>query len=163
MHAVGIGGVLLILLLVLGAGALGGWGMHGPWTGWGPWGRGGMGGPMHGPGPAGPWGTGTTPGSTSSPVAGAPTVTADAVDFGFRPVEIRVAAGQAVNLALANRGAILHDLFIPALGVRAVAGPGQQGLAGLRADVPGTYEFYCSVPGHREAGMVGRLVVMPRS
>jgi len=24
---------------------------------------------------------------------------------------------------------------------------------------PGTYEFYCTVPGHREAGMIGTLVV----
>ena len=24
---------------------------------------------------------------------------------------------------------------------------------------PGTYEFYCTIPGHREAGMVGSLVV----
>lgn len=24
---------------------------------------------------------------------------------------------------------------------------------------PGTYEFYCSIPGHREAGMKGTLVV----
>jgi uncharacterized cupredoxin-like copper-binding protein len=23
----------------------------------------------------------------------------------------------------------------------------------------GTYEFYCSIPGHRESGMVGTLVV----
>jgi uncharacterized cupredoxin-like copper-binding protein len=24
---------------------------------------------------------------------------------------------------------------------------------------PGTDEYYCSVPGHREAGMVGTLIV----
>ena len=24
---------------------------------------------------------------------------------------------------------------------------------------PGEYEFYCSVPGHREGGMVGTLIV----
>ncbi len=24
---------------------------------------------------------------------------------------------------------------------------------------PGTYDFYCNVPGHKEAGMVGTLIV----
>jgi uncharacterized cupredoxin-like copper-binding protein len=24
---------------------------------------------------------------------------------------------------------------------------------------PGTYDFYCSTPGHKEAGMVGKLIV----
>jgi nitrite reductase (NO-forming) len=83
------------------------------------------------------------------------------LDFRFQPAEIRIKAGQNVNIALANRGAIIHDITIPALQVSLVAQPGQRVTAGLAAARPGTYEFYCSVPGHREAGMVGRLVVVP--
>ncbi|MCZ7567724.1 MAG: cupredoxin domain-containing protein [Ardenticatenaceae bacterium] len=29
----------------------------------------------------------------------------------------------------------------------------------FRVDKPGTYEFACEIPGHKEAGMVGKLVV----
>jgi len=63
--------------------------------------------------------------------------------------------------ALTNRGAILHDVTIPALGFQLVAQPGQRAVGALTPTTPGTYEFYCSVPGHREAGMIGRLVVTP--
>jgi nitrite reductase (NO-forming) len=69
--------------------------------------------------------------------------------------------GQPINLELANRGVVVHDLTIPALGFQAAVQPGRQWTAGLRAPAAGTYEYYCSVPGHREAGMGGRLVVTP--
>ncbi|MBI4277022.1 MAG: cupredoxin domain-containing protein [Armatimonadetes bacterium] len=96
---------------------------------------------------------------SSAPAAGAPTIAAVAVDFKFTPPEIRIKAGQTVNLVLTNRGAILHDLIIPGLKFHAAAEPGKKGTASLTAAKPGTYEFYCSVPGHREAGMKGRLIV----
>jgi heme/copper-type cytochrome/quinol oxidase subunit 2 len=159
MHAMAVAGAVLILAAVLITG-MGGWGMPGPWTG--PGGRPDGGGwyrwmPHMGRG----WNRSGGTGTAQPPVAGAPSVAVDLVDFGIRPLEIRVKAGQPVNLALANRGRILHDLTIPAVGFQAVVQPGQRTAAALTAPASGTYDLYCSVPGHREAGMTGRLVVAP--
>ena len=39
--------------------------------------------------------------------------------------------------------------------------PGQSALALFQLAEPGAYTFYCDLPGHREAGMVGTLIVEP--
>jgi uncharacterized cupredoxin-like copper-binding protein len=39
------------------------------------------------------------------------------------------------------------------------AGPGQSATLDFTPSKPGTYEFWCTVPGHKEAGMRGTLVV----
>ncbi len=143
---------VVVLLAVLAVGlvlGMGGWGMHG-------W-RGMPGMPMmpH----MGRW----TPTPTSAPrvLPGARVVAVELVDFAFRPGAIRVRAGETVNLRLRNVGRVPHDLYVPGLGFRAALNPGQEVVAGLAADRPGTYEFYCTLPGHREAGMSGTLVVSP--
>ena len=142
MHGMAMGGVVLIVLALLAMGMLGGWNMPG-WRGGTPH----MGWSSRGGAPAQP------------AVAGAPVVPVSLVDFTFRPRDIRVRTEQPLNLQVTNQGGIPHDLTIPALGVQVVVQPGQQVITGLQAPVPGTYDFYCSVPGHREAGMVGRLIV----
>ena len=38
---------------------------------------------------------------------------------------------------------------------------GKPALALFTPTTPGTYTFYCHIPGHREAGMVGTLIVGP--
>lgn len=38
-------------------------------------------------------------------------------------------------------------------------GSGEQASVTFTPTEPGTYEFYCTVPGHREAGMIGQLTV----
>ena len=43
--------------------------------------------------------------------------------------------------------------------VAAHAMPGMSASVMFTPTQIGEYEFYCTIPGHREAGMVGRLIV----
>lgn len=53
-----------------------------------------------------------------------------------------------------------HDLDIPDLGIdMPLLDPGQSVPRTVALAKAGTFEYYCSVPGHKEAGMVGTLVV----
>lgn len=45
------------------------------------------------------------------------------------------------------------------LDVHVAANRGETVEGGLRADEAGQYTYYCSVAGHRDAGMEGTLVV----
>ncbi len=98
-------------------------------------------------------------GPATAEISGAPTVDVSAFEFGFEPSRVTVPAGQSVNLALINDGALYHDLTIPDLGFQLGAQPGQSARGGLAGAAPGEYGFLCSVPGHADAGMVGVLVV----
>jgi len=112
-------------------------------------------GPMH-PGMHQPDGNDA---SAPSPVAGAEEVMVIATDFSFDPDEMSVRAGQTVNLTLDNRGRLYHDLTIEGLGFVLTANAGERSSGALEVLQPGRYRFVCSVPGHAEAGMTGRLVV----
>jgi plastocyanin len=66
-----------------------------------------------------------------------------------------------VTIAMANPSSLSHSVAIEGNGVDAagevVAKDGTSiASAALK---PGTYTFYCAVPGHREAGMQGTLTV----
>jgi plastocyanin len=57
-----------------------------------------------------------------------------------------------------NKSGTPHDIVIDGKGQGAVVKDG--GISKFSADFqPGTYTFYCSVPGHRQAGMEGKLTV----
>jgi len=119
----------------------------------------GMGGGM-GPGMMGPghMGYGYDAQGTTAPIADAPTVTVTATDLRFSTAEITLTSGET-NLTLVNDGRLPHDLTVPALGIRVVAGPGQTTTVGLRDLPAGTYAGYCSVAGHADAGMRIAVVV----
>lgn len=116
-------------------------------------------GPEHAPGASATRGDqeGNTP-----PIDGAPEVAITADELAFSPGRIELGPGQpAVNVALTSVD-IPHDLVVDEIGFHLAADPGETvvgGLEGMRFGEPGTYVAYCSVPGHREAGMELEIVV----
>lgn len=95
----------------------------------------------------------------ASPVApGARRIEVTASSFAFDPDGLTVEAGEDIAIVLSSEDA-LHDFTVDELDAHVAAGAGDTGEGGLRADEPGTYTFYCSVPGHRDEGMEGTLVV----
>jgi uncharacterized cupredoxin-like copper-binding protein len=105
-------------------------------------------------------------------------------DIAFAPAELNIAAGEVVELQVENVGALTHDFTIEhidaevamqhepaqhapaghdahgdAAVVHLALAAGDRMVARLRVHEPGEYAFYCAEPGHREAGMVGTLIV----
>ena len=101
---------------------------------------------------------GSRAGRAQAPVPGAPDIEVVTRDFSFSPTQLTVPAGTTGNVVLVNDGDVLHDLTIPALGFRLEASPGTRTSSSLTVASQGTYQFICSVPGHREAGMEGVVV-----
>lgn len=77
----------------------------------------------------------------------------------FAQQELQVKAGEPVALRLDNPHSAPHSFDIDALNVHVPVAAGKHALILLTPAQPCTYTFYCAVPGHREAGMVGTLVV----
>ena len=97
--------------------------------------------------------------SAPAPSPGAPTRIFTAAEFSFSPTEVRLPAGATVNVELRNAGDIFHTFTVTALNLEVEANGGETASGALRIDRPGTYEFVCTVPGHAQAGMRGRLIV----
>jgi uncharacterized cupredoxin-like copper-binding protein len=75
----------------------------------------------------------------------------------FDPDEIAVRAGP-VPVTLRNEGVVLHDLRIDGVPFIVEAKPGETASDVVTLE-PGTYDVYCSLPGHKEAGMTAVLEV----
>ncbi len=106
-----------------------------------------------------------------------------AKDFGFDPSVLTLKAGRQYTLMFKNAGSTLHDWTIAGIPSQVVAGNAAAGHDMGSTAMPaaaelhvaadaskaseltftptqaGEYEYVCTVPGHRELGMRGRLVV----
>ena len=111
-------------------------------------------------------------------------VTLDLTDFSYNIPSITVPAGEPVMITLVNKGLVEHDFVIEKIDARvtllqdsgsdahqahgeesnfdvhASAQVGTTTIIELTIPEPGTYQFFCSVVGHKEAGMIGELIVV---
>ena len=100
--------------------------------------------------------------ATSPLLGGAVPAALNASEFKWTPKEVTVAAGE-VTFAVTNKGTIEHNFVVEDAKGKALKQfdgiqPGKtvQVKVALKA---GKYTIACTVPGHREAGMVGTLIV----
>jgi Cu-Zn family superoxide dismutase len=101
-----------------------------------------------------------TPDAGASADAGAAEpITVAAGDIFFDPKEITIPADTDVTVVITNGGAALHDFVIDELGIDAGDIPPGETVEVVINAPAGEYEYYCSVPGHKAAGMWGTLVV----
>jgi plastocyanin len=113
----------------------------------------------HGPGRHLPGGNpGPDLGPGSAPIEGAPELPVTAGELRFDPDRIELPAGMPVNVVLSSTDT-LHDLVVDEVDFHLAADRDETAVGGLRFEEPGTYVGYCSVLGHREAGMEFEFVV----
>jgi len=109
------------------------------------------------------------PGQVAAPIqapAPAAEVKMIATDLKFSAPTIEAKVGQPIKIILENKGAIEHDIAFPtvkadksAASLKAVAKAGQTATLEFTPTAKGTYEYICTVPGHKEAGMKGKINV----
>ena len=80
---------------------------------------------------------------------------------GLQNPVLEVDQNAVVEITLVNASVLEHDLVIPDLNAHSehVPAEGDTTSFAFKASQPGELSYYCSVPGHKEAGMVGSLQV----
>lgn len=81
--------------------------------------------------------------------------------FRFEPEALEIRAGEVTEFELANLDDQEHTFVISELAVVMLAGAGQTVSTTVAIDPKNTgrLTYFCSIPGHRAAGMEGTIVV----
>ncbi len=119
-------------------------------------------------------------GRQGDPARASRTVQVDMSDaMRFSPAEIRVKRGETIRFVVKNGGKVLHEMVIGNLAELKAHGEMMKKFPNMEHDEPymahvapgkvqeitwtftkaGEFHFGCLVPGHFDAGMIGRIVV----
>jgi uncharacterized cupredoxin-like copper-binding protein len=124
------------------------------------------------------WGIGADPNAARRTIR-----VAASDDMRFTPAIIEVGEGETVRFVLRNAGKAQHEMVLGtrkeleahAAMMRKYPGmehdephmthvaPGKEGSIAWTFNRAGEFHFACLVPGHHEAGMTGRIRVVPRA
>ena len=119
--------------------------------------------------------------STATSVKPDRTITLQAKNVKFVPDKLTISMGSVIELKLENLDATEHDFQVDGLDADVMSGgsmnaehggghggammvavhtmANEMGSVVFMANKKGTYNFYCTITGHKEAGMVGTLTV----
>jgi nitrite reductase (NO-forming) len=82
---------------------------------------------------------------------------------GLTNPDLHVPQGSTVRVTLINGDGMQHDIFFPDFDAKSdpVIGKGDQQelVFQVTPDQVGNYVYYCTFPGHRQAGQEGKLIV----
>jgi uncharacterized cupredoxin-like copper-binding protein len=84
-----------------------------------------------------------------------------AKEFAFEPDVIAVKPGERVRFVIVNTGTTDHEFESDEAKIEEITIPAgkQRTLSWTASAQPGEFAFLCDAPGHKEAGMVGKIVV----
>lgn len=119
-------------------------------------------------------------GKAADPQRATRTMTVEMSDaMRFTPAEITIKRGETVKFVIKNRGRIMHEMVLGTMGelkehselMKKFPGmehdephmahvmPGKSGEIGWQFTQAGEFYYACLIPGHFEAGMVGKIIV----
>jgi plastocyanin len=105
--------------------------------------------------------SGSTLTVTAPAGGGTPTLTVEAHELYFSPKLVKAPAGK-LQIHYVEMGTQQHTLVIDGVsGFKLEVGPGSRNATGTVTLKPGEYSYYCTIPGHRAAGMSGTITVAP--
>ena len=109
--------------------------------------------------------SGGTVGGTKAPAgSGGKTFNVSATEFEFKPNKFEASAGQKVTFKVTNKGTVEHNFVILSPDgsqelTKITTQPGETKSLEFTPTEAVTYQIDCNIAGHKEAGMVGELVV----
>ena len=88
------------------------------------------------------------------------TLEIELAEFSIIPEEASLNEGDGLRIIITNNGEIDHDFAIQSLDIQVpLIAPGDTITIDILLEETGSFEFICTIAGHKELGMTGTIIV----